>query len=51
MHIAMRSLGFNQNEKIIRDRMNKLNLKCEIRQKKNKYQKPDNEKLANVKTI
>ena len=46
MHIAMRSLGFNQNEKIIRDRMNKLNLKCEIRQKKNKYQKPDNEKTG-----
>lgn len=37
MHIAMKALGFNDNEKIVRNRMNKLNLKCEIRQKKIKY--------------
>lgn len=39
MHLAMKSLGFNQNEKIVRSRMKKLNLKCEIRQKKVKYKK------------
>lgn len=43
MHLAMNSLGFNKNEKFIRYMMKKLNLKCEIRQKKTKYQKPDNE--------
>ena len=43
MHLAMKTLGFNQNEKFIRSRMRKLNLKCEIRQKKLKYQKPNNE--------
>lgn len=43
MHLAMKTLGFNQNEKFIRYRMKKLNLKCEIRQKKLKYQKPNNE--------
>lgn len=37
MHIAMKSLGFNYNEKFIRKRMAILNLKCEIRQKKIKY--------------
>ena len=42
MHIAMKSLGFNQNEKFVRLRMKKLKLKCAIRQKKNKYQKSDN---------
>ena len=31
MHIAMKSLGFNQNEKFVRLRMKKLKLKCEIR--------------------
>ena len=34
MYLAMKSLGFNQNEKFVRLRMKKLNLKCEIRQKK-----------------
>lgn len=34
MHMAMLSLGFKQNEKIIRKSMNFLNLHCEIRQKK-----------------
>ena len=43
IHLAMRTLGFNQNEKFVRERLNKLNLKCEIRQKKHKYQKFDNE--------
>lgn len=43
MHLAMKTLGFNQNEKFVRLRMKKLNLKCEIRQKKLKYQKPSNE--------
>lgn len=43
MHIAMKSLGFNYNEKIVKKRMKLLNLKCEIRQRKNKYQKPNNE--------
>lgn len=38
MHLAMRSLGFKENEKIVRKRMKKLNLICEIRQKKIKYQ-------------
>ena len=42
MHLAMKSLGFNQNEKFVRNRMKKLNLKCEIRQKKNKYQTSGN---------
>ena len=42
MYIAMKSLGFNQNEKFIRKRMRKLNLKCEIRQKKMVYQKSNN---------
>lgn len=42
MHLAMRTLGFVQNEKFVRRRMKKLDLKCEIRQKKTKYQKPDN---------
>lgn len=39
MHLAMLSLGFNQNEKIIRKAMQLLNLHCEIRQKKNIYKK------------
>lgn len=46
MYLAMKSLGFNQNEKFVRYRMKKLNLRCEIRQKKNKYQKSDNEKTG-----
>lgn len=37
MYLAMRTLGFNKNEKAVRDKMDKLNLKCEIRQKKIKY--------------
>ena len=44
IHLAMKSLGFSQNEKFVRYRMKKLNLKCEIRQKKNKYQKNNYEK-------
>lgn len=43
IHLAMRTLGFNQNEKFVRERLNKLNLKCEIRQRKHKYQRSDNE--------
>ena len=39
MHIAMKNLGFTQNEKIVRKRMKKLNLKCEIRQKKLQFKK------------
>lgn len=39
MHIAMKSLGFMQNEKIIRKSMKLLNLHCEIRQKKKFYKK------------
>lgn len=37
LHIAMKSLGFNKNEKVVRSKMKSLNLKCEIRQKKTKY--------------
>lgn len=43
MHLAMKSLGFNYNEKIVRKRMKLLSLKCEIRQKKTSYLKPNNE--------
>lgn len=39
MHIAMKSLGFNQNEKKIRQSMKLLNLHCEIRQKRKNYKK------------
>lgn len=39
MHIAMKSFGFNNNEKFVRKRMKELNLKCEIRQKKLIYKK------------
>lgn len=35
----MKSLGFYQNEKFVRSRMDLLNLKCEIRKKKIKYKK------------
>ena len=31
LHIAMKTFGFNQNEKFLRARMKALNLKCEIR--------------------
>lgn len=37
MYLAMKSLGFNKNEKAVRNKMKALNLKCEIRQKKVKY--------------
>lgn len=37
MYLAMKSLGFNKNEKTVRHKMKSLNLKCEIRQKKLKY--------------
>lgn len=43
MYLATKSLGFTYNEKIIRKRMKKLGLVCEIRQKKVKYQKTDKE--------
>ena len=36
MHLAMKKLGFKQNEKIVRKRMKILDLKCEIRQNKKK---------------
>ena len=36
MHLAMKKLGFKQNEKIVRKRMKILDLKCEIRQNKRK---------------
>jgi transposase InsO family protein len=41
MHKAMKTLGFQENEKIIRNRMKKLGLKCEIRQKKYVYAKTE----------
>lgn len=47
MHIAMKSLGFNYNEKFVRKRMNLLNLKCEIRQKKVKYKKFNTDSKCN----
>ncbi len=37
LHIAMKTLGFNQNEKFLRSRMKALNLKCEIRVSKKKF--------------
>ncbi len=39
MHLAMKSLGFNQNEKVIRKAMKSTNLYCEIRQKRKNYKK------------
>lgn len=39
LHTAMKRLGFYQNEKFVRTRMKKLNLKCEIRQAKFKYKR------------
>ena len=39
MHLAMKKLGFKQNEKIVRKRMKILDLKCEIRQNKRKNNK------------
>lgn len=47
MHIAMKSLGFKENEKLVRTRMRKLGLKCEIRQKKSKYVSTNNVKCKN----
>jgi len=44
MHIAMKSLGFTQNEKTIRKSMKLLNLHCEIRQKKKFYKKSETTK-------
>ena len=41
MHLAMKNLGFNENEKTIRKRMKLLNLKCEIRQKKYVHSKSE----------
>lgn len=43
MHLAVRSLGFKENEKKIRKRMKALNLICEIRQKKKIISKIENE--------
>lgn len=51
MHIAMRALGFKENEKIIRKRMKLLNLKCEIRQKKKNYAKTDSPIKSNCNNI
>lgn len=51
MHLAMKSLGFNNNEKFIRKRMNLLNLKCEIRQKKTKYKTYNIEVGSNCKNF
>lgn len=43
LHIAMKTLGFNQNEKFLRSRMKSLNLKCEIRISKKKFKIVKNE--------
>ena len=47
MHLAMKKLGFKQNEKIVRKRMKILDLKCEIRQ--NKKKNNNNNKEINSK--
>ena len=47
MHLAMKKLGFKQNEKIVRKRMKILDLKCEIRQ--NKKKNNNNNKEMNSK--
>lgn len=39
MHLAMKFLGFNQNEKVIRKAMKSTNLYCEIRRKRKNYKK------------
>lgn len=49
MHLAMKSLGFSQNEKFIKARMKRLNLKCEIRQKKLKYKRDENAVIGKCK--
>lgn len=49
MHLYMNTLGFNQSEKFVRNRMKKLNLKCEIRQKKIQYKKYNLEVNAKCK--
>ena len=41
MYVAIKDLGFQENEKTIRKRMKKLGLKCEIRQKKFVYAKSE----------
>ena len=51
MHLAMKSLGFSESEKIVRKRMKKLNLICEIRQKKIKYQNSDSSIKGNCRNI
>lgn len=51
MYVAMKSLGFKENEKIIRKRMKLLNLKCEIRQKKTNYPKTDSPIRGNCNNI
>lgn len=43
LHIAMKTLGFNQNEKFLRARMKALDLKCEIRTSKKKFKIVKNE--------
>lgn len=45
IHILMKRLGFNHNEKIVRKRMKILGLKCEIRQNKVKY-KSNNKEIS-----
>lgn len=49
IHLAMKSLGFKYNEKFIRKRMKKLGLKCEIRQKKEKYKQYNTDIKLNMK--
>lgn len=49
MHLAMKKLGFKQNEKIIRKRMKLLNLKCEIRQNKTRYKNNNKETSSKCK--
>lgn len=51
MHLAMKSLGFKENEKFVRKRMKKLNLICEIRQKKVKYQHSESNIKGNCKNL
>ena len=43
LHLAMKTFGFNQNEKFLRSRMKVLDLKCEIRISKTKFKIVKNE--------
>ena len=51
MHLAMKSLGFTENEKFVKKRIKKLNLVCEIRQKKVQRQKKETGIKANCKNL